>query len=84
MEPLAFADADLERVEELINAHVDLTVLREAFAGLPALQREAVIGRVVEERSYGEIAEELSCSELVIRQRVSRGLRALRALIERN
>jgi DNA-directed RNA polymerase specialized sigma24 family protein len=46
---------------------------------LPPEQREAVQARVVEERPYSEIAAAMSCSELVVRQRVSRGLRALRS-----
>ena len=79
---LPFFDADLDRVEELVSVTVDPGVLRAAMAALPASQREAVIGRVVAERSYAEIAAEMSCSELLIRQRVSRGLRALRARIE--
>ena len=33
---------------------------------------------MVDERGYGEIAAELQCSESVVRQRVSRGLAALR------
>jgi len=49
-----------------------------ALAELPGEQREAIQARVVEERDYAEIAGELQCSEAVVRQRVSRGLRALR------
>lgn len=49
------------------------------LARLPDKEREAVRARVIEERGYGEIAVELSCSEAVVRQRVSRGLRTLRA-----
>ncbi|HYB24621.1 MAG TPA: RNA polymerase sigma factor [Solirubrobacteraceae bacterium] len=45
---------------------------------LPAEQRDAVRARVIEERSYSEIASELECSEALVRQRVSRGLRTLR------
>jgi RNA polymerase sigma-70 factor (ECF subfamily) len=45
---------------------------------LPAVEREAVRARVVEERSYREIATELRCSEMVIRKRVSRGLARVR------
>jgi DNA-directed RNA polymerase specialized sigma24 family protein len=52
------------------------------IAALPADQREAVVGRVVEERGYDELAARLECSESVVRQRVSRGLRAMRARIE--
>lgn len=45
---------------------------------LPDEQRDAVRARVLEERSYMEIATELQCSQALARQRVSRGLRALR------
>lgn len=61
--------------------------LDEAFVGewlsqLPYAQRAAVRGRVLEDRSYREIAEELECSEAVVRQRVSRGLACLRRGLE--
>jgi RNA polymerase sigma-70 factor (ECF subfamily) len=46
---------------------------------LPAEQRAAVTARVVDERAYGEIAQELRLSEQVVRKRVSRGLARLRA-----
>jgi RNA polymerase sigma-70 factor (ECF subfamily) len=49
-----------------------------ALAALPAEQRVAIEARVLEERDYGEIASQLDCSEALVRQRVSRGLRALR------
>ncbi len=52
-----------------------------ALAQLPPTQRDAVQAHVVEERDYQEIACELRCSEAVIRQRVSRGLRTLRARV---
>lgn len=45
---------------------------------LPADQRDAVRRRVVDERSYDEIATELRTSSLVVRKRVSRGLARLR------
>jgi len=45
---------------------------------LPDEQRDAVRAHVIHERSYSEIASELQCSEALVRQRVSRGLRALR------
>jgi RNA polymerase sigma factor (sigma-70 family) len=41
-------------------------------------QRTAVRSRVIDGRDYAEIARELNCSELVVRQRVSRGLSRLR------
>ncbi len=49
-----------------------------ALAELPHQQRHAIEARVLQERDYAEIAGELQCSEAVVRQRVSRGLRALR------
>jgi RNA polymerase sigma-70 factor (ECF subfamily) len=50
-----------------------------ALASLPDEQRRAIDARVVHERDYEEIAVELQCSQAVVRQRVSRGLRTLRA-----
>jgi RNA polymerase sigma-70 factor (ECF subfamily) len=49
-----------------------------ALAELPPEQQQAIEAHVLEEREYAEIAKELQCSEAVVRQRVSRGLRALR------
>lgn len=49
-----------------------------ALAELPAEQRQAIEAHVIEERGYAEIAGELRCSEAVVRQRVSRGLRTIR------
>jgi RNA polymerase sigma factor (sigma-70 family) len=51
------------------------------LAALPADQREAVAGHVVEERGYAELAASLHSSEAVVRQRVSRGLGRLRRRI---
>jgi RNA polymerase sigma factor (sigma-70 family) len=48
---------------------------------LPPEQRAAIRGRVIERREYAELAQQLECSELVVRQHVSRGLRALRLLL---
>lgn len=50
-----------------------------ALAGLPEEQQHAIHARVVQGRDYAEIAGKLRCSEAVVRQRVSRGLRTLRA-----
>lgn len=49
-----------------------------ALAGLPREHQQAIEERVLRGRSYPEIAGELRCSEALVRQRVSRGLRALR------
>lgn len=79
MEPVALGDADLERVEEMASATGEGTALLRA---LPSDQREALVGRVLDERTYAELAERLECSEMVVRQRVSRGLRTLRSQLE--
>ncbi|WCB96641.1 RNA polymerase sigma factor YlaC [Baekduia alba] len=80
LEPLELEDADLLAVE--VRADAGAERLDAWLAELPEPTRRAVVGRVVEERGYGEIAAELACSEQVVRQRVSRGLAALRARIE--
>jgi RNA polymerase sigma factor (sigma-70 family) len=77
MERLVLDDAALVRIEELAGAPA-----LSALDDLPEDQRAAVAGRVVEEKTYEELAEALRCSESVVRQRVSRGLRALRARLE--
>ena len=80
MEPLAVTDEMLERIEELGS---EPSVTAVALLGdLPDDQRLAVTGRVLEERDYTELAAALSCSESVVRQRVSRGLRVLRKRLE--
>jgi RNA polymerase sigma factor (sigma-70 family) len=48
------------------------------LAELPAEQREAIAAHVIDERDYGELASSLQISEAAVRQRVSRGLSALR------
>ena len=73
-------DADLERIDELVAAEQgpDVAAL---VAGLPPFQREALLARIVDERSYAAIAADMRVSEAVVRQRVSRGLATLRALL---
>lgn len=77
--PDQLTDDDLERVVEL--ASIDVGALGALIESLPEDLRRPLLERVVAERPYAEIAHELSCSELVVRQRVSRGLRRLRSEI---
>ena len=77
MPPLALTDQALDRVEELMDA-AKAAPLLELVHDLPSAQRAAVKARVIDELPYGEIASSLGCSESVVRQRVSRGLRTLR------
>jgi len=79
-EAISFDSTELEAVES--RAGGDGWVL-ELLERLPAEQREAVRARVLEERSYPDIAGELKTSELVVRKRVSRGLSNLRAEMEK-
>ena len=57
-------------------------VLRAALDDLTEQTRACVWFRLVDELSYAEIAAKLECSEAVVRQRVSRGLRRLAVLME--
>ena len=79
MQPIVLDEEDVETLELLAE-----TPAVEAVAGLPEDQRAAVVARYVEDESYAEIAERLECSQSVVRQRVSRGLRTVRAQLERD
>jgi RNA polymerase sigma-70 factor (ECF subfamily) len=57
-------------------------VVEEWLSALSFEQRVAVQGRVIDERSYCELAAELECSEAVVRQRVRRGLALIRKGME--
>ena len=55
--------------------------LADALAALPAAQRRAIELRVLNDRSYDAVANELDCSPLAARIRVSRGLATLRTTL---
>jgi RNA polymerase sigma factor (sigma-70 family) len=73
-EPLLLDDEDLERINQT-GSETAVVALLET---LPIVQRDAVRARILDELSYAEMADRLECSELVARQRVSRGLSRLR------
>jgi RNA polymerase sigma-70 factor (ECF subfamily) len=75
-EPIALDDDELLRIDQLTNSGDDL--LNAARRELPADQWQALRARVIDEHDYPEIARSLSCSELVVRKRVSRALKRLR------
>jgi RNA polymerase sigma factor (sigma-70 family) len=77
LEPLVLEQRDLDSISVLIARDGDSRV-REWLAALPAKLAVALQARVLDEREYADIAAELECSEAVVRQRVSRGLRKLR------
>jgi RNA polymerase sigma-70 factor (ECF subfamily) len=77
MEPIVLDDTILDSIA---GASDELAVA--ALALLPDDQAVAVAGRVVDELGYDELAAKLDCSQSVVRKRVSRGLRTLRAQLE--
>jgi RNA polymerase sigma factor (sigma-70 family) len=76
MPPLVVDDHASETIARLATNCEEATF---ALAQLPEVQREAIDAHILQERDYAEIASELRCSEAVVRQRVSRGLKTLRA-----
>jgi RNA polymerase sigma factor (sigma-70 family) len=78
LEPLVLTDDALERIEELGGGARAVELLEE----LSDAQRVAIHGRVLQEREYADLAQSLACSQSVVRQRVSRGLKELRRRLE--
>lgn len=79
IEPLVVSDESAERIEQLDAVQSGVLGFLDE---LPEDQRLAVAGRIVDERDYAELASSLACSQSVLRQRVSRGLRGLRERIQ--
>lgn len=73
MERIQVEDDQLELIER-----ESASELQRALNRLPGEQREAVEQRVLQEVAYADIAEQVGCSEQVVRKRVSRGLSVLR------
>jgi RNA polymerase sigma factor (sigma-70 family) len=71
------SDQEFDRIESFSGLTQVGAAAAQALCTLPADQRAAVELRVLKERSYAEVASELSISEPTARARVSRGLRAL-------
>ena len=80
-ERAALSDADLARIEELVDFAATGRAVRRALDELPERDREALSLRVIEARPYREIATLLGCSEQAARVRVSRGLQRLDGLL---
>jgi RNA polymerase sigma factor (sigma-70 family) len=79
---IAGGEDDLEDALSRFDMERSRVGINEALASLPPSQREAVIGRVVDEKEYAALAEETAESEQTVRQRVSRGLQDMRTRIE--
>ena len=78
MRRLTYSDEALERVEELLDAESERYT--DGTAALPPAEREAVVGRVIDERDYDEIAAASGSTPAAVRKRVSRGLAKLARL----
>lgn len=76
-------DGDAEEIERRAGLAPLRAALNEELARLGRDQREALRLRVVEELSYTQVASSLGVTEATARSRVSRGLRALGAAMER-
>jgi RNA polymerase sigma factor (sigma-70 family) len=80
--PIALDDEALERIEALASLDVSTDRLHAALHAMPEDERDAVQARVLDERGYDEIAAAMAVSEPAVRQRVSRGLARLRAVLK--
>lgn len=76
-------EEELARVEATAGLGDLRAALRDELAALSDDHREAIRLRVVDELPYPHIAARLGVSEQVVRARVSRGLRALAAVLDR-
>lgn len=70
---------EYERIIELTGLDQLRGRVAAALDELPLDQRRAIELRIIEERPYREVSDEMGISEQVARARVSRGLRALAA-----
>jgi RNA polymerase sigma-70 factor (ECF subfamily) len=77
-------DEQRSAIESLAGLGELQTALRVELERLSGSQRDAIRLRVIEELSYADVATRLGISEHAARARVSRGLRALAAALDRN
>ena len=80
-ERMEITDEAIERIDAIVGS---TDVLAHLAAQLPADQFQALRARVIDERDYEDIAGELRCSPALVRVRVSRALRTLRASADDN
>ncbi|MFN8149621.1 MAG: sigma-70 family RNA polymerase sigma factor [Solirubrobacterales bacterium] len=73
---------ELDRVEELADLGAARAAIRDGFQQLNQDEQLALRLRIVEERSYQDVASTLGTSVPTARTRVSRALRALRESVE--
>ena len=78
-----FEDTLIEESEvaELLQQDFELAQIKAAVQELDALSREIIFLKYIEHKSNTEIEEQLLISQEVIRQRISRALKKLRAML---
>lgn len=78
-----FEDTLIEESEvaELLQQDFELEQIKAALQELDALSREIIFLKYIEHKSNTEIEEQLLISQEVIRQRISRAFKKLRALL---
>ena len=78
-----FEDTLIEESEvaELLQQDFELAQIKAAMQELDALSREIIFLKYIEHKSNTEIEEQLLISQEVIRQRISRALKKLRAML---
>jgi len=80
----ALTDREIERIEELASSENLRAAVARSLDRLPEDQREAVRMRVIEGFSYAEIAEHLGMTSSGTRTKVTRAMRDLRGMLERD
>lgn len=77
LQPPETGQSDIEYLERAGAVQEQRQKIASALGRLPTEQRYAVQARIVDERSYADIAKELTVNEQAVRARVSRGLKTL-------
>ena len=72
------SDSSIQEIERWADLAGARALMSEEMTGLSVEYREALRLRVVDERSYADVATELGISEQTARARVSRALKSLR------
>ncbi len=78
------ADLELERLEEVAGTAELRHRVASHLSDLSHEQQEALRLRILEERSYEEMAARLGINEQAVRARVSRGVRTLASRLQRD
>lgn len=82
LDPPTLRESDIDEFERVASLGELKGAIQAALVSLSPEQAYAVTQRVLQERSYTELASELEVSEQVIRARVSRGLKSMAESLE--